>query len=53
VRPTSLPETGEDPGMTTRERAGRTITIAAAAGGLAFVGMRVLRRRKVHDQGSL
>jgi hypothetical protein len=53
VRPTSLPETGEDPGMTTRERAGRTITIAAAAGGLAFVALRVLRRRKVHDQGSL
>lgn len=53
VRPTSLPDTGEAPGMTTRERVGRTITIAAAAGGLAFGFMRVLRRRKVHDQGSL
>lgn len=47
VRPTSLPETGEDPGMTTRERLGRTITIAAAAGGLAFVFLRVMRRRKL------
>ena len=33
--------------MTTRERLGRTITIAAAAGGLAFVALRVLRKRKV------
>jgi len=47
VRPSQLPETGEDPGMTTRERVGRTITIAAATGGLAFVGLRVLRRRKL------
>ena len=53
VRPTTLPDTGEAPAMTTRERAGRTITIAAAAGGLAFVAMRVLRRRKVDDQGAL
>jgi hypothetical protein len=47
VRPSQLPETGEEPGMTTRERVGRTITIAAATGGLAFVGLRFLRRRKV------
>jgi hypothetical protein len=47
VRPSQLPETGEEPGMTTQERLGRTITIAAASGGLAFVGMRILRRRKV------
>jgi hypothetical protein len=45
VRPGQLPETGEKPGMTTRERVGRTITIAAATGGLAFVGLRFLRRR--------
>lgn len=47
VRPAELPETGEAPGMTTRERVGRTITIAAGAGGLALVGMRLLRRRKL------
>jgi len=47
VRPAMLPETGEKPGMTTRERAGRTITIAAATGGLAFVALRILNRRKV------
>ena len=47
VRPPELPDTGEKPGMTTRERVGRTITIAAGTGGLAFVALRVLRRRKL------
>ena len=53
VRPSQLPETGEEPGVTTRERAGRTLTVTAAAGGLAFVVLRVMRRRKVHDQGTV
>lgn len=46
VRPSLLPETGQEPGPTTRERIGRTITISAAAGGLAFVFLRVMRKRK-------
>lgn len=46
VRPGQLPDTGEKPGMTTRERLGRTLTISAAAGGLAFGFMRIMRRRR-------
>lgn len=47
VRPETLPETGQDPGPSTRERLGRTLTIAAAAGGLAFAFLRIMHRRKV------
>ena len=46
VRPGQLPDTGEKPGMSTRERLGRTLTISAAAGGLAFGFMRIMRRRR-------
>ncbi|MGE0600549.1 MAG: hypothetical protein AB7J35_15480 [Dehalococcoidia bacterium] len=54
VRPNQLPDTGEEPPASFRERAGRTLTIAAAAGGLAFVFLRVLNRKKVNnDQGTV
>lgn len=54
VRPGELPETGETPEPSLREKAGRTLTIAAATGGLAFVFLRVINRRRVsRDQGSL
>lgn len=54
VRPGALPETGEAPHMSTRERIGRTLTVAAAAGGLAFAFLRITRNRRTHrDQGSL
>lgn len=54
VRPATLPETGEKPPMSTTQRVGRTLTITAASGGLAFVFFRVLRKRRVtDDQGSL
>lgn len=46
VRPGQLPDTGEKPGMTQRERVGRTITISAAAGGLVFGFTRIMRRRR-------
>ena len=49
IRPGQLPETGESPAMSFQQRAGRTLTIAAAAGGLAFVFLRVMNRRKVHQ----
>jgi hypothetical protein len=48
VRPGSLPDTGQRPAMTTRERIGRTVTIMAGAAGLAVGVLYVLRRRKVH-----
>lgn len=47
VRPGQLPDTGEKPAMSTKERLGRTITISAAAGGLAFAFVRIMRRRRV------
>jgi hypothetical protein len=54
VRPSTLPDTGEDPGMSFRERVGRTITIMAASAGLMFFFLRFLHRRRVtDDQGSL
>ncbi|MGB4862428.1 MAG: hypothetical protein WBO97_08210 [Tepidiformaceae bacterium] len=54
ARPNQLPETGQEPAATLRERIGRTLTIAAAAGGLAFVVLRVMNRKKVSDdQGSV
>ncbi|MBK6319850.1 MAG: hypothetical protein IPF51_13995 [Dehalococcoidia bacterium] len=54
IRPGQLPETGEASPPSLRERIGRTITIAAAAGGLAFAFLRIMQRRKVsHDQRSL
>ncbi len=54
VRPNQLPDTGEKAPATLRQRAGRTLTIAAAAGGLAFVLLRVLNRKKVtDDQGTV
>ncbi len=49
VRPASLPDTGEKPPMSTSQRVGRTLTITAASGGLAFVFFRVFRRRRVTD----
>ena len=54
VRPATLPETGEQPPMSTTQRVGRTLTITAASAGLAFVFFRVLRKRRVtDDQGSV
>ena len=49
VRPGQLPDTGEEPGMSQRQRIGRTITIAAAAGGLVFGFTRILHRRRASD----
>lgn len=54
IRPSQLPDTGEKAPPTLRERVGRTLTIAAAAGGLAFVFLRVFNRKKVtDDQGTV
>ena len=51
VKPATLPDTGENPPMSTRERIGRTLTITAASAGLAFFFLRYLRsRRSSHDQ---
>ncbi|MEO8538503.1 MAG: hypothetical protein ABI577_02090 [bacterium] len=47
VKPSNLPDTGESPAMSTRQRVGRTVTIAAASAGLAFFFLRYMRRRRV------
>lgn len=49
VRPATLPDTGEAPGLTTRERIGRTLIAAGLASALAVFVLRFLRRGKAHD----
>ena len=49
VRPTTLPDTGEAPGLSTRERIGRTLIVLGAASALAVIVLRFLRREKKHD----
>lgn len=49
TRPAMLPDTGEAPGMTLRERLGRTLMVAGVAAGLAVFAIRFLRRGKAHD----
>lgn len=46
VKPSTLPDTGEKPAMTTRERIGRTLTIAGAAAGAALLFLRYWRSRR-------
>ena len=46
VKPGTLPDTGQEPGMSTRERVGRTITITAAAAGAALLFLRYWRSRR-------
>ncbi len=46
VKPGTLPDTGEEPAMTFRERLGRTITITAAAAGAALLFLRYWRSRR-------
>lgn len=46
VRPGTLPDTGEEPAMSTRERVGRTITVGAAAAGAALLFLRYWRSRR-------
>lgn len=54
VRPGVLPNTGEKPASTTRERVGQTLMVTAGAAGLAFAFLRVTRTRRTHrDQGTL
>ena len=45
IRPGSLPETGENPPLTTTQRLGRTLMAAGAAGGLALIFLSLHRRR--------
>ena len=47
IKPGSLPDTGEEPPMSTRERIGRTITITAAAAGAALLFLRYWRSRRM------
>ena len=50
ARPATLPDTGEAPGLSTRERIGRTLIVLGAASGLAIIALRFLRReRKAND----
>lgn len=49
VRPATLPDTGESAGLSTRERIGRTLTVAGAAAAVAIIGIRLLRRDRSHD----
>jgi hypothetical protein len=49
VRPATLPDTGESAGLSTRERIGRTLTIACAAAAVALIGIRFLRRDRSRD----
>ncbi len=46
LRPGTLPDTGEKPAMTTRERVGRTVTVACAAAGVALLFLRYWRGRR-------
>jgi hypothetical protein len=49
LRPATLPDTGEAPGLSTRERIGRTLIVLGAASGLAVIAIRFLRRGKAND----
>lgn len=49
VRPTTLPDTGEAPGFSSRERIGRTLIVVGVASALAVIALRFLRREKKHD----
>jgi hypothetical protein len=46
TRPGLLPDTGEKPGLTTRERIGRTMIVAGSVAGLGVVVLLYLRRRE-------
>jgi len=47
IRPGELPDTGEQAPMSTQERIGRALTVSAAAAGLAFGFIRIMRRKRV------
>lgn len=49
TRPAMLPDTGEAPGTSLRERIGRTLMVVGVAAGLAVFAIRFLRREKAHD----
>jgi hypothetical protein len=49
VRPATLPDTGQAPGLSTRDRIGRTLIVLGAASALAVIVLRFLRREKTHD----
>lgn len=46
LRPGSLPDTGEEPPTSLRERIGRTLTVTAAAAGAALLFLRYWRSRR-------